>query len=82
MAQQQFSHPLTSPTPYLLLYLLFRNPSNCRDGQGEGFDTELIDAVSKAVTIPVIASSGAGQPSHFSEVRPFGLLMLGDMFVG
>ena len=42
--------------------------SACRDGQGDGFDTELIDAVSKAVTIPVIASSGAGQPSHFSEV--------------
>ena len=44
---------------------------NCidRDGQGNGFDTELIDAVSKAVTIPVIASSGAGSPQHFSEVR-------------
>lgn len=43
---------------------------NCidRDGQGNGFDTELIDAVSNAVTIPVIASSGAGAPHHFSEV--------------
>ncbi|KAK9790518.1 hypothetical protein WJX73_005965 [Symbiochloris irregularis] len=43
---------------------------NCidRDGQGNGFDTELVAAVSAAVTIPVIASSGAGTPQHFSEV--------------
>ena len=31
-------------------------------------DTGLIDAVSKAVGIPVIASSGAGNPKHFVEV--------------
>ena len=29
---------------------------------------ELVGAVSSSVTIPVIASSGAGQPSHFSDV--------------
>ncbi|KXZ41596.1 hypothetical protein GPECTOR_374g159 [Gonium pectorale] len=34
----------------------------------KGFDLELVDAVSRAVTIPVIASSGAGCPQHFSEV--------------
>ncbi|MEA3639566.1 MAG: imidazole glycerol phosphate synthase subunit HisF [Lamprobacter sp.] len=39
-----------------------------RDGTGSGFDLELIDAVRSAVSIPVIASSGAGQPAHFSEV--------------
>ncbi len=39
-----------------------------RDGTGIGFDLELIKAVSDAVTIPVIASSGAGKPQHFSEV--------------
>lgn len=39
-----------------------------RDGTGEGFDTELIRAVSGAVTIPVIASSGAGNPDHFADV--------------
>eukprot|EP00887_Chlorella_sp_A99_P005762 scaffold1.g5762.t1 len=38
------------------------------DGVGEGFDIELVAAVSDAVTIPVIASSGAGAPEHFSEV--------------
>lgn len=39
-----------------------------RDGTGEGFDLELIAAVSHAVTIPVIASSGAGGVEHFTEV--------------
>jgi glutamine amidotransferase/cyclase len=43
---------------------------NCidRDGTNLGFDIELIDAVSKAVSIPVIASSGAGGVEHFYEV--------------
>ena len=43
---------------------------NCidRDGTGTGFDLELIQAVKKAVTIPVIASSGAGRVAHFHEV--------------
>lgn len=43
---------------------------NCidRDGTNEGFDLELIAAVKQAVTIPVIASSGAGCPAHFAEV--------------
>ena len=34
----------------------------------QGFDLELVGAVSSAVTIPVIASSGAGVPEHFSQV--------------
>ncbi|XP_042409772.1 imidazole glycerol phosphate synthase hisHF, chloroplastic-like isoform X1 [Zingiber officinale] len=38
------------------------------DGQGHGFDIDLIKLVSDAVTIPVIASSGAGAVEHFSEV--------------
>ena len=43
---------------------------NCidNDGAGKGFDLELVGAVSSAVTIPVIASSGAGSPEHFSQV--------------
>jgi glutamine amidotransferase/cyclase len=43
---------------------------NCidRDGTNSGFDLELITAVSKAVSIPVIASSGAGKADHFLEV--------------
>ncbi len=39
-----------------------------RDGTGAGFDLALVEAVSRAVTIPVIASSGAGKAAHFSEV--------------
>ncbi len=39
-----------------------------RDGTGAGFDLELISAVSDAVSIPVIASSGAGKVEHFAEV--------------
>ncbi|KAL2633126.1 hypothetical protein R1flu_004605 [Riccia fluitans] len=38
------------------------------DGQGQGFDTDLVGLVSEAVSIPVIASSGAGAVEHFSEV--------------
>jgi glutamine amidotransferase/cyclase len=39
-----------------------------RDGTKSGFDLELIRAVKAAVSIPVIASSGAGAPEHFAEV--------------
>lgn len=38
------------------------------DGQGNGYDLELMKAVSTAVSIPVIASSGAGTADHFHEV--------------
>ena len=43
---------------------------NCidKDGTNSGFDIELINAVAKAVTLPVIASSGAGCVEHFYEV--------------
>ena len=39
-----------------------------RDGTREGFDCELTAAVSDAVSIPVIASGGAGTFQHFREV--------------
>lgn len=43
---------------------------NCidRDGSNSGFDLELIAQVKDAVSIPVIASSGAGHPAHFLDV--------------
>eukprot|EP00904_Undaria_pinnatifida_P008175 jgi/Undpi1/4488/HiC_scaffold_17.g07842.m1 len=43
---------------------------NCvdMDGQKDGFDLSLVKAVMDAVTIPVIASSGAGSAEHFAEV--------------
>jgi glutamine amidotransferase/cyclase len=43
---------------------------NCidKDGTNSGFDLELINDVKSFTTIPVIASSGAGNPGHFKEV--------------
>ncbi len=38
------------------------------DGTKDGFDIELLKAVSTAVEIPVIASGGAGKPKHFLDV--------------
>lgn len=38
------------------------------DGTKAGFDLELTRAVTSAVTIPVIASGGCGQLSHFAQV--------------
>ena len=39
-----------------------------RDGTGLGFDCELTSAVASSVSIPVIASGGAGNAEHFVEV--------------
>ncbi len=43
---------------------------NCidKDGTNSGFDMELINHVKAAVSIPVIASSGAGSAAHFVDV--------------
>lgn len=38
------------------------------DGSGHGFDIELINEISSALPIPVIACSGAGIKEHFKEV--------------
>lgn len=39
-----------------------------RDGTGRGFDLDLINLVHRNVTIPVVASSGAGNVQHFVDV--------------
>ncbi|HND60852.1 MAG TPA: imidazole glycerol phosphate synthase subunit HisF [Opitutaceae bacterium] len=39
-----------------------------RDGTGVGYDLELTRAVSDAVSVPVIASGGAGKLEHLAEV--------------
>ena len=39
-----------------------------RDGTQMGFDIALTAAISKAVTVPVIASGGAKAPEHFAEI--------------
>lgn len=38
-----------------------------RDGTGDGFDTALIEKMTEAVDIPIIASGGAGTMDHFLE---------------
>lgn len=38
------------------------------DGEKKGFDVKLTKAVSEAVSVPVIASGGAGNAEHFAEV--------------
>ena len=38
-----------------------------RDGTGEGYDLELLHAVSEVVGVPLVASGGAGRVEHFAE---------------
>ena len=38
-----------------------------RDGTNDGYDLELVRAVSEAVSVPVIASGGAGELSHLAD---------------
>jgi cyclase len=38
-----------------------------QDGTGEGYDLELLTAITSAVHVPVVASGGAGDLDHFSE---------------
>lgn len=42
------------------------------DGTKEGYDIEMTAAVSDAVSIPVVASGGAGVPQHFYDVLTTG----------
>jgi cyclase len=39
-----------------------------REGTRKGFDVDLVHAVSQAVTVPVIASGGYGEPAHLHAV--------------
>jgi cyclase len=43
-----------------------------RDGTGSGYDLPLIQAVSRAVNLPVIASGGAGNLAHLAEALEAG----------
>lgn len=42
------------------------------DGVKKGFDLDLIKALNEALTIPIIASGGAGEMEHFYEVLKIG----------
>jgi cyclase len=37
------------------------------DGTKDGYDLEITRAVSEAVSIPVVASGGAGHPEHLAD---------------
>lgn len=37
------------------------------DGTKNGYDLEMTRAVSDAVTVPVVASGGAGRPEHLAD---------------
>jgi imidazole glycerol-phosphate synthase subunit HisF len=39
-----------------------------RDGTGDGYDLDLTRAITEAVSVPVIASGGAGSMAHFYDV--------------
>ena len=43
-----------------------------RDGTREGYDTELVRAVSARVPVPVVASGGASEPRHLAEAARCG----------
>jgi len=43
-----------------------------RDGTRDGYDLELLAAVSRTVTVPVIASGGAASPKHLLEALEIG----------
>lgn len=43
-----------------------------RDGTKEGYNIELTCAIAGAVSIPVIASGGAGKKEHFAEALTYG----------
>ncbi len=54
-----------------------------QEGTRKGFDLELVQAVSHAVSIPVIASGGMGTLNHFSEVVKIGkadAVAIADLF--
>ena len=42
------------------------------DGTKDGYDLEITAAVSEAVTIPVVASGGAGKPEHLADAIAIG----------
>jgi imidazole glycerol-phosphate synthase subunit HisF len=42
------------------------------DGTKDGYDLEITAAVSEAVTVPVVASGGAGRPEHLADAITIG----------
>lgn len=55
-----------------------------RDGTGAGFDTALYGALARATRLPLVASGGAGEASHFAEAARAGAtgLLAAGLFHG
>ena len=49
-------------------YILFMDA----DGSQSGYDLDMIRAISRSVSIPVIASGGAGSPEHLAQALQIG----------
>ena len=54
-----------------------------REGTGSGYDLDLIEGVAKAVSVPVVAAGGAGEPRHLLEALEAGAhaVAVGSMFL-
>lgn len=55
-----------------------------REGVGKGYDIKLLSSIAKSISIPVVASGGAGDLSDFVEVKNCGhvhAISAGSMFV-
>jgi len=55
-----------------------------REGVGKGYDVQLLSSIAKSVSIPVVASGGAGEMSDFVAVKSCGhvhAISAGSMFV-
>jgi imidazole glycerol-phosphate synthase subunit HisF len=61
---------------------IFLNSVDC-DGIGSGYDLELIERISSAIDVPVIACGGAGSVNHFKNAVDAGAsaVAAGSMFV-
>ena len=46
--------------------------ANNTDGHKKGYDNAMLRAISEAVTVPVVASGGAGGPEHMVEALTVG----------
>ena len=55
-----------------------------REGTGRGYDVEILSELSRSLSIPIVASGGAGKTSDFIEARDIGnvqAVSAGSMFV-
>ena len=55
-----------------------------REGTGRGYDVAMLSELSRSLSIPIVASGGAGKASDFIEARDIGnvqAVSAGSMFI-